>query len=148
MKAHHSRPYPAPEDSVTEDGSLWTLRVSGEDILVRPVRLDAEVTELTALLHRAYRRLADLGFQYVASFQDDSITRERAAKGTCLVAVSGDRIVGTITFYDSPPEQVAGSGRSCRGTCTRSDSAKTLTFRLTTGDRNAGTAYPRHGCRS
>jgi len=82
------------------------LHLADDEVLVRPVDIEADIPELTAMLHRAYRELADLGFQYVASFQEEDVTRRRAAKGTCLVAVSDGRLVGTITLYDAT--QTAG----------------------------------------
>ena len=94
----------APEE-IAADGARppeprrWWLPHPGGVISVRPLQCDAELAELTALLHRAYKRLADLGFRYVASFQDEGVTRSRAAKGMCLVATQEDRILGTITLY-------------------------------------------------
>jgi GNAT superfamily N-acetyltransferase len=85
---------------LTSRDHLW-LPIGDTTVLVRPVRLDSDVTQLTDLLHRAYKQLADLGFQYVASFQDGAVTRSRASKGLCLVAVVDTRLVGTITLCDA-----------------------------------------------
>lgn len=60
---------------------------------------DSFVT-LTELVHRAYGQLAQLGFRFMATHQGPEITRDRCLSGTCLVAIVGKEIVGTVTFYD------------------------------------------------
>jgi len=54
--------------------------------------------ELTELLHRAYKTLADMGLKYLATYQDAATTRRRISNGTCFVALYNEQIVGTITF--------------------------------------------------
>ncbi|HEY1429458.1 MAG TPA: GNAT family N-acetyltransferase, partial [Candidatus Tumulicola sp.] len=55
---------------------------------------------LTLLLHSAYRRLADMGLNYVATTQDASVTRTRvAAADACWVAEDDGAIVGTVCYY-------------------------------------------------
>jgi predicted N-acetyltransferase YhbS len=61
----------------------------------------ARVPEITALLHRAYRPLADAGMRFYASHQDDAATLGRLRKGEAFLALRDETIVGTITFY--PP---------------------------------------------
>ena len=51
--------------------------------------------ELTAVLHRAYKRLADMGFNYTATNQPVETTRERIKDNECFIALDGTRIVGT-----------------------------------------------------
>lgn len=75
-------------------------------IRLRPLADSDSITELTALLHRAYARLANMGLHYVATRQSDDVTRERIAQGTCYVAVQGGRICGTILFRNQA--QTAG----------------------------------------
>ncbi|MEO1130718.1 MAG: GNAT family N-acetyltransferase [Planctomycetota bacterium] len=55
---------------------------------------------ITSLLHRAYAPLAARGMRYLASHQDESVTRERlTAEGSeGFVAEFGGRIVGTVTL--------------------------------------------------
>ena len=67
-------------------------------IVIRPLQPDDSFEDLTRLLHDAYRPLAERGMRYVASFQDVNTTRYRCEQGTCLVAVEGDRLVGTLTL--------------------------------------------------
>lgn len=68
---------------------------------------NGDIEELTIVLNRAYKQLADMGLKYVASHQDSSITYERIEHAYCLVAIEENKIVGTISFY--PP----GSKKAC-----------------------------------
>jgi GNAT superfamily N-acetyltransferase len=70
-----------------------------DTLTIRRLRQDDSITELTELLHRAYKALADMGFRFVASYQDEEETRKRAAKGECWLVLDGERIIGTITYY-------------------------------------------------
>jgi predicted N-acetyltransferase YhbS len=63
------------------------------------------VNDLTDILHRSYRELADLGFNYWATFQTSEDTRTRIRQGECYLALIDQTIVGTITL--SPPGAVA-----------------------------------------
>ncbi|AFQ49669.1 GNAT family N-acetyltransferase [Burkholderia cepacia] len=54
---------------------------------------------LTALLHRAFARLGAMGLNCTCVDQDEGVTRRRAEAGECYVAVSGGRVVGTMTLY-------------------------------------------------
>jgi len=65
---------------------------------IRPLLPSDPIPELTALLHRAYARLAAMGLRYMATHQSDEVTRDRAASGECHVALLGGAIVGTILF--------------------------------------------------
>jgi GNAT superfamily N-acetyltransferase len=62
---------------------------------------DAEA--VTALLHRAYGRLARMGLRYWATHQSVEDTMRRASRGACWVARSEGRIVGTIVVMPSDP---------------------------------------------
>jgi len=68
------------------------------EILIRPLTSEDPVEEITTLLHRAYKRNADMDIHFVASHQDIEITKERLAKGPSFVAELEGRIVGTITL--------------------------------------------------
>jgi GNAT superfamily N-acetyltransferase len=65
---------------------------------IRPLDDDDSIADLTALLHRAYKRLLDMGLRYLATHQTEDVTRRRITAGRCFVAVAGDRIVGTINY--------------------------------------------------
>lgn len=60
---------------------------------------DDSVDEITDLLHRAYKRLADMGLKFVATHQDSDETRTRLIKGDGFVLYSGQKLTGTITLY-------------------------------------------------
>lgn len=68
-------------------------------VVVRPARQDDPISDITALLHRAYRPLADMGLRFVATYQDDDMTRERLFDGIGFVALLDDVIVGTVSAY-------------------------------------------------
>jgi ribosomal protein S18 acetylase RimI-like enzyme len=75
--------------------------------VIRPLAPTDSLGDLTDLLHRAYKALADLGLRYLATHQEVQTTRERVESGVCLVAEIDGRIVGTITYY--PPGRTNGS---------------------------------------
>ena len=52
--------------------------------------------DLTALIHRAYGQLADLGFRYWGTHQSVEDTRQRISNGECYVALSNSQLVGTV----------------------------------------------------
>lgn len=62
---------------------------------IRLLQPTDSLEELTALLHRAYKRLADMGFNYTATNQSVEKTRERVEDNECFVAIAEGRIVGT-----------------------------------------------------
>lgn len=57
------------------------------------------IDEITDLLHRAYKRLADMGLNFVATHQDSDETRTRLVKGDGFVLYTAGKLVGTITLY-------------------------------------------------
>ena len=68
-------------------------------LVIRPLDGTDSIADLTTLLHRAYKRLADMGLRYVASYQTEETTRERISHGECFVGVMGDRLIATVTYY-------------------------------------------------
>jgi len=77
-------------------------------MIIRRVTPEDSFATMTELLHAAYARLGAMGFNYTAVDQSEEVTRERAAGGTCLVAVAGDVMIGTVTFYE--PGRATGCG--------------------------------------
>ncbi|HEU4724742.1 MAG TPA: GNAT family N-acetyltransferase [Candidatus Eisenbacteria bacterium] len=73
-------------------------------ITIRDLRPDDSIPEITSLLHAAYAGLAALGFRYVATYQDDDVTRRRLERGFPLVAEEGGRLIATVTLYPSRPD--------------------------------------------
>ncbi|WP_449435970.1 GNAT family N-acetyltransferase [Pedobacter steynii] len=57
------------------------------------------IDEITILLHKSYKRLADLGLQFWAATQTNSQTLERIRDGNCYIALRENKIIGTICFY-------------------------------------------------
>jgi GNAT superfamily N-acetyltransferase len=70
---------------------------------IRPLRASDSTLELTLLIHRAYRRLANLGLRYSGTRQSEEATRRRVSKGECLVAEREGRLVGTVTLVRGVP---------------------------------------------
>lgn len=67
------------------------------EVQIRRFQDADSVSELTDLVRQAYAGLAAMGFRYLATWQDDAITRVRISKGECYVAVCEGALVGTIT---------------------------------------------------
>jgi predicted N-acetyltransferase YhbS len=76
--------------------------------VIRLLQAADSMTELTALLHSAYGRLARMGLRYMATHQSEDVTRERVNQGTCLVAEMDGKICGTILFRNAA--QTTGCG--------------------------------------
>ncbi len=73
-----------------------------ETILIRPISPEDSLEELTGLLHRAYKQLADMGLRYLATHQTVEQTRRRVESGECFVAEYEGKIVGTVCLYTVP----------------------------------------------
>lgn len=72
----------------------------GECIEFRLLSSEDSIEELTQLLHRSYKVLADMGLNYVAATQDYSITLERSRNAyKCYIGVYKNKIVATISLY-------------------------------------------------
>ena len=74
-------------------------QASHTDLEIRPLRPGDSIEQITTLLHRAYAGLAADGFSYVATHQSTEITASRLQSGEPFVALTDNRIVGTITLY-------------------------------------------------
>jgi GNAT superfamily N-acetyltransferase len=69
------------------------------DPIIRDLRADDSLGELTVMIHAAYKALGDLGLNYTAVDQDVAVTRARIEMGHCLVAEAAGVCVGTVTWY-------------------------------------------------
>ncbi len=67
-------------------------------IAIRPLQASDCLEQLTALLHAAYATLAAQGWNFTAADQSVATTRSRIAEGHSLVAVAGERLVGTVSI--------------------------------------------------
>lgn len=74
---------------------------------IRELQPSDSIEELTLLLHRAYKQLADMGLRFLATHQDVETTRKRCNAGVCFVAEHEGRVIGTITY--NPPGSDKGS---------------------------------------
>lgn len=62
------------------------------------------IAELTEMLNRAYKFLADMGLNYTAATQDQSITLDRVKKAyKCYVGIYNNRIISTIALRQPKP---------------------------------------------
>lgn len=77
-----------------------------DTLVVRPIHNDDSLEELTHLLHRAYKPLAEMGLRYFATHQTVEQTRSRVEAGECFVAEFEGQIIGTITLYTEPHHDV------------------------------------------
>ena len=75
-----------------------------DSIVIREMRASDSIPEITSLLHAAYAGLAARGFRYVASHQDDEITRRRLERGFPLIVEQAGRMIGTVTLYPPRPD--------------------------------------------
>lgn len=72
---------------------------------IRLFKSSDSIAELTSLLNRAYKPLADRGMNFVASHQTEEQTSRHPVMGECFIAVSdravsdGSVIAGTIFIY-------------------------------------------------
>ena len=67
-------------------------------VIFRLIAPTDSLEDLTQLLHRAYRPLAEMGLRYVATYQDADRTARRIAGRECYVGIGAGRIVATVTF--------------------------------------------------
>ncbi|MBN8569212.1 MAG: GNAT family N-acetyltransferase [Ignavibacteria bacterium] len=60
------------------------------------------VEELTDLLHASYKRLADMGLKFVATYQTAEYTKNFIKNGECFVIKNEeDKIIATVMYYNS-----------------------------------------------
>ena len=71
---------------------------------VRALQQSDSIAVLTDLLHRAYTPLGAMGLNYTAVDQSCDETARRISRGVCAVAVTDERIVGTITAVGFKPD--------------------------------------------
>jgi GNAT superfamily N-acetyltransferase len=74
-----------------------------KNFAIRRFNSTDSIEEVTEILHRAFAPMARLGANCQCAHQPSSTTRERMARGDCLVAVADRRIVGTLTMETCDP---------------------------------------------
>jgi predicted N-acetyltransferase YhbS len=74
---------------------------------IRLASAEDDISLLTALLHRAYAQLGNMGLRYKAVDQPDEVTLQRMSAGECYVALLDGTLVGTVLF--KPMARTRGS---------------------------------------
>lgn len=74
------------------------------EIDIRPLADGDSIESLTQVIHEAYARLGAMGLNYTAVDQSPEVTRQRARRGVCYVAVHEGRLIGTITIQPTEPD--------------------------------------------
>ncbi len=59
------------------------------------------ISELTGLLHRSYKTLADMGLKFMATHQGDEVTKKRIEKGDSFVIEHDGKLIACISLYKS-----------------------------------------------
>jgi predicted N-acetyltransferase YhbS len=75
-------------------------------MIIRPITALDDLQELTQLLNRAYKKLSDQGFRFLASHQDAATTKQRLERYRGFVAIMNDKIIATICYH--PPGTTKG----------------------------------------
>ena len=71
---------------------------------------DQDVTELRRLVNAAYKELADLGFNYTGTYQDEEVTRDRMREAEVFLLHRDGELVGSINLS---VKEVDGEGSAC-----------------------------------
>lgn len=75
------------------------METLSENLVIRPLRADDSLKELTLLIRSAYARLAEMGLKFLGTWQEVETTRSRVSHGECFVAELEGRTVGTVCLY-------------------------------------------------
>jgi len=79
-----------------------------DQVVLRSLRDDDSIPEITRLLHAAYAPLAAMGLRYTATHQNDEVTLSRLQRGIPFVGELDGQIIATVTLYPA-----AGPNSSC-----------------------------------
>ena len=74
-----------------------------KNFAIRRINSTDSIEDVTEMLHSAFAPMARLGANCQCCNQSSSTTRERMARGDCLIAVADRRIVGTLTMETCDP---------------------------------------------
>ena len=72
-----------------------------QTIQLRELHAEDSIEQITEMLHRAFARLGEMGVSCSCASQTAEVTRKRISRGSCYVALQGERIVGTVTVYET-----------------------------------------------
>ncbi len=73
--------------------------MKADEIEIRKFGEEDSLEELTELLHKAYKPLADMGLKYVATYQSVENTGKHLKTGDCYIALAEGKMIGTIFYY-------------------------------------------------
>ena len=85
--------------------SIFSYKFNDDEFIeFRLLSCEDSIEELTKLLNKSYKILADMGLNYVAATQDYSITLNRSRNAyRCYVGLYENKIVSTISMYSPEP---------------------------------------------
>lgn len=69
------------------------------NLIIRKYQPGDSIPVITELLHSAYAASAKQGLKFLASHQDDEITKSRLEKGIAFLLLLDDKIIGTISVF-------------------------------------------------
>lgn len=75
------------------------FEIDVDEIIFRRFKSNDSISEITKLLRRSYKQLADLGLRYLATHQDNDETERRLKKGISYIALCKKKIIATISLY-------------------------------------------------
>jgi GNAT superfamily N-acetyltransferase len=81
--------------------------VISPEISIRPLVSSDSIDELTELVRAAYQPHLANGLRFVGTYQTSDITAKRCASGYGLVAIGGERLVGTVLVRPPQPTSKA-----------------------------------------
>lgn len=61
---------------------------------------ESDVPELRLLVNEAYKELADLGFNYTATYQDEKVTLQRIQSGRAFILTENNVLVATVLLSE------------------------------------------------
>lgn len=84
-----------------QQNDLYNFYINNNEcIKIRLITEKDSIEDTTKLLNKAYKALSDMGLKYVATWQDESITRKRIQDAyKCFVGIHQNRIVSTVSIY-------------------------------------------------
>ncbi len=75
-----------------------------ECVTFRALTSTDSIETITVLLNKSYKFLLDMGLNYVAATQDESVTLNRIEKAyKCFVGIYKGKIISTISLYNYSP---------------------------------------------
>ena len=75
------------------------ITINNTEYEIRKWKETDSVSELTELLHRSYKELADIGLIFLATHQTDTQTKRRIEKADCFVIEHIGKLAATISLY-------------------------------------------------